>query len=262
MKNEKNKIMGKYFNVRFKPDLVNGTVANLIDSDKSDNQFSNADVLFDWHTLELPQACKLSSVTVVVMGKNGAAQGNVNMELLFARAVDGVAPTSIGTVNATASCLNLNHHIVGVVTMDGDKGAFGTDNCYVLSSAVGSADGGHAQIVLEGEHSTTSGYKTGYQTIYVAAITRGALDLITGVRTDAFSDGASADITVDTKDPRLSISPGDILYIHDVDTSIGTVKSVPDSTSIILTTTNVGAIANDDEIVNATPLKFTLHCEI
>ena len=258
--------MGKYFNVRFKPDIVNGDISPIIASNKTDNPFQNGDVLFDWHTLELPQACKLASVTCVVNGEDGAAQANENIELIFARAIDGVAPTTLGLVNGTASSLNLQHHVIGTVTMDKDKGAFGIDSCFILSSAVGSADGGHAAIVLEGEHSTTTGYKTGYQTIYVAAIARGAYDFSTGVLANAaVSDDTAATATtgivVKTVDARLVFSPGDTVYIHDVDTAIGVVKSVTDN-DIILKSANVGAIAENDEVINANPLKFTLHCEM
>jgi hypothetical protein len=58
-------------------------------------------------------------------------------------------------------------------------------------------------------------------------------------------------------------SPGDKVYVHDVDTQIpGTVKTVAENLLTFNTTNSTVDVANNDEIINATPIKFTLHCEL
>ena len=49
----------------------------------------------------------------------------------------------------------------------------------------------------------------------------------------------------------------DICYVHDVDTALGTVSSVA-SGVITLTANNAAAVANNDEIINATPITCIL----
>tara|TARA_R100001594_G_scaffold86867_1_gene121241 strand:- start:61 stop:843 length:783 start_codon:yes stop_codon:yes gene_type:complete len=259
--------MGKYFNVKFRPDIVNGDISDVIDNDKTDKPYAANDVLFDWQTIEIPKGGgRLLGVTMVINGEDGVAQAARDIELIFARSVDGVAPTTIGIQNETATCLNIQNHVIGALTMDKEYGVTGTDSCNILSTISGGADqAGMPAIVLEGESSTTSGYKTGYDTIYVAGITSGALDFSTGVLSTEAID-ASTDqkktIAVDTVDARLVFSVGDKAYVHDVDTQIpGTVSAVGENLLTFNTTNSTVDVANNDEIINATPIKIVLHCE-
>ena len=75
------------------------------------------------------------------------------------------------------------------------------------------------------------------------------------------SDSAT-DITVDGVDPRKAFRVGDTVYLHDVDAALGTIASM-DSTSIILNAAIAGGtnLANNDELVNANPIKFKLGFE-
>tara|TARA_R100000458_G_C8194643_1_gene187180 strand:- start:46 stop:828 length:783 start_codon:yes stop_codon:yes gene_type:complete len=259
--------MGKYFNIKFRPDIVNGDISDVIDSDKTDKPFAANDVLFDWQTVQMPKGGgRLLGVTMVINGEDGVAQAARDIELLFARSVNGVAPTTIGVPNATASSLNIQNHIVGALTMDKEYGVTGTDSCNILSTISGGADqAGMPTIILEGEPSTTTGYTAGYDTIYVAGITSGALDFSTGVLSTEAIDASSAEkttIAVDTVDARLVFSPGDKVYVHDVDTQIpGTVKTVGQNLLTFDTTNSTVDVANNDELINATPIKIILHCE-
>ena len=254
--------MGKFFNIRLRPDIVNGDISPVIANDKTDNPFANNDVLFDWHKFEIPATCRLVGVTAVVNGEDGVTQGTArDMEIIFAKAINGVAPTTIGNVNATATSLNIQNHVIGGLTIDKDNGAFGTDSCAIFSTAVGSADGGHAAIVLDAEPTPA-----GVQEIYIAGIIKGSVDFSTGVLSTEAIDASSAEkatIAVDTVDARLVFSPGDKVYVHDVDTQIpGTVKTVAQNLLTFDTTNSTVDVANNDEIINATPIKFTLHCEL
>ena len=259
--------MGKYFNIRFRPDIVNGDISDVIADDKTDAPFANNDVLFDWQTLEIPRGgARLLGVTGVVNGEDGVAQAVKDIELIFARSISGTAPTTIGDPNATATSLNIQNHVIGALTMDKDFGVTGTDSCYILSTISGGADqGGMPAIILEGEASTTTGYEGGFETIYVAGIISGAVDFSTGVLSTEAIDASSAEkatIAVDTVDARLVFSVGDKVYVHDVDTQIpGTVKTVAQNLLTFDTTNSTVDVANNDEIINATPVKITLHCE-
>ena len=57
-------------------------------------------------------------------------------------------------------------------------------------------------------------------------------------------------------------SVGDTVYLHDVDTALGTVKSVTDTT-IVLNAAIAGGtdLDDDDELLNANPIKIKLGFE-
>jgi hypothetical protein len=58
--------------------------------------YSQHDMLFDWHRFEIPKGgCCIKSFNMIVQGVNGAAAAGLDMEIFFARSVNGVAPPSI-----------------------------------------------------------------------------------------------------------------------------------------------------------------------
>ena len=75
----------------------------------------------------------------------------------------------------------------------------------------------------------------------------------------AITSDSATDITVDGVDPRQAFRVGDTVYLHDVDTALGTIASM-DSTSVILNAAIAGGtdLADDDELVNASPLTIKL----
>ena len=98
--------MGKYFTVEIKPDIVNGDISNIQDADTSDLDVGASDLIFDWTAVDMPKGCsKLVSVTAIVNAENGAyAAGSLtDYELIFAKSINGVAPTSLGAVNAVTT---------------------------------------------------------------------------------------------------------------------------------------------------------------
>jgi len=197
-----------------------------------------------------------------MVGEDGANQANVDLTLVFAKSVDGVAPTSLGAVNsAPAGSFTVAQHVIGAVKVEGSANGIGQvklGHGTLLYGNIAGNNGMSMNCVLEGE--PASGSHVGFDKIYVAALCETVgLDFSTGVLSDGVvGDDTAADTTVKTVDARAAFQPGDIVYIHDVDTAIGTVSSVPDDTSIILTSNNVGAIANNDELINATPITVTL----
>jgi hypothetical protein len=115
-----------------------------------------------------------------------------------------------------------------------------------------------SSMIVEGE--PDSGTNVGYDKLYIAGFAGGAIDFSTGVLlndAEDVADGAGTSLTVDGTDPRKCFQVGDTAYIHDVDTAIGTVASMT-STTIVLESNNVGAIANNDEFINANPIRIIL----
>ena len=263
--------MRKFFNVDVTPDLINGAVATMIQSDKTDLPFNNRDILFDWTAVDVPKgASMLRSVTAYIMGEDGGVAGNHGISIMFAKSINGVAPNTLGTVNsAIDSSFNLPLHLVGAMVLSGAAGEGALTgpsmgNIHVSSLGMDSdgASGFGLPMVLDLE--PDSGTYKGYDKLYVAAVAIGAFDFSTGVLADYSSGAPTADstktITVKTIDARNCFQVGDVVYVHDVNTALGTVASVA-ATTITLEANNAAAVADNDEIVNANPIKLKLGFE-
>jgi len=252
-----------YFTVRIAPDIVDGDISKLIASNKTDAPFANGDILFDWQPLQVPKGSnKLVSISGYMMGEDGGTQTNADIEFIFAKTIDGVAPSTLGEENAAqTACFELPLHIIGHAKVEATASAtIGAAFGDTFSSGFqGAANGYTTNLVLEGE--PDSGQNVGYDVIYVAAFVGAAVDFSTGVTSGAVSADSATDITVSAVDARACFQKGDIVYVHDQDTALGVVSSVPDATSLILTANNAVAIENTDEIMNATPIKIVFGFE-
>ena len=123
-------------------------------------------------------------------------------------------------------------------------------------------DGHGGPIIIEPESKDFS-TQPPTQRIYVAGIAGGAHDFSTGVLKDgAETSDAATSLTTKTVDPRKCFRPGDTVYIHDVDTAIGTIASMT-ATNITLNAAIAGGtdIADNDEFMNATPITVKLGFE-
>ena len=254
-----------YFTVKVTPDLVDGTVAKIIQSDASDLPFTAEDILFDWTAFDVPKGtCALHSVTMYMMGEDGAAQTDGDFWFVFAKSVDGTAPGTLGVVNAgQTACFDLPKFLIGSLKIEGSQGgsgqlkgpAFGN----ILHWGMAGSSGDMGPVILEGE--PESGTNVGYDKIYVAAFTSANIDFSTGVlSTGVVSLEGSATIAVDGVDPRKCFQVGDTVYVHDVNTAAGTVASLG-SGSIVLNAVTAAAVANNDELVNANPIKIVFGFE-
>jgi len=254
-----------YFTVKVTPDLVDGTVAKIIQSDKTDLPFGAEDILFDWTAFDVPKGtCALHSITMYMMGEDGATQTDADFWFVFAKSIDGTAPSTLGVVNAAqTACFDLPKFLIGSLKVEASQGgsgqlkgpAFGN----IVHWGMAGSGGDMGPVILEGE--PESGTNVGYDKIYVAAFTGANIDFSTGVlSTGAVSAEASATIAVDTVDPRKCFQVGDTVYVHDVDTAAGTVASLG-SGSIVLNAVTAAAVANNDELVNANPIKIVFGFE-
>ena len=260
----------KYYNVKVKPDIVNGDISPVIDDDASHNAFAAGDLVFDWTAFYIPKGTsKIENVALYMNGEDGSTPVATDIYLFFARDVDGIAPLSAGTVNAAGitSCFNLSTNFLGAMKIEGSSTGIGKmkgpahGNIYVQGAQ---SNAGHMNFpVLEGEESSS---RPGYSKVYVCGIVDPASDDL-GFKTNVLSNAVvslstaattTTGIVVKTTDPRKLFQKGDTIYIMDSDTAVGVVKSVPDDTHIVLESANAVALATNDEIVNANPIKISL----
>ena len=260
----------KYYNVKVKPDVINGDVSTVIGTTGGDADFAAGDLVFDWTAFYIPKGTsKIENVALYMNGEDGSTPVATDIYLFFARDVDSIAPLSAGTVNAAGitSCFNLSTNFLGAMKIEGSSTGIGKmkgpahGNIYVQGAQ---SNAGHMNFpVLEGEESSS---KPGYSKVYVCGIVDPGSDDL-GFKTNVLANAAVGDATaattttgivVKTTDARRAFQKGDTIYIMDSDTAIGVVKSVPDDTHIVLESANDGAIAEDDEIVNANPIKISL----
>ena len=215
--------------------------------------YADTEILFDWHKVEGFKGGSINGIKVIVRGTDGADQTMVGIDLLFATShiptpsdnanvsID-VAPTTLGTTGAAVDTPGWFNNLVGYVPVA--AGDFNDGDLIYLNIA---------NVNLSGEEIPVSG------DLYVAAISKGALDFRTTVQVNEanFAAGAQTVITLDTKDATLGFAPGDVIHAVD-DAVLGTIKTVDSATQITLTTANVDAIANNDVLYNVSPIQLIL----
>ena len=280
-------MINKNFTVDVKPDIVNGTIANIIGSAKAKVDIGNNDIVFDWTPVDVPAVCsKLTNISMIVNGENGASSGSTTpYQFIFAKSVNGNAPTSLGTIGAAVTAgYDLPSHILGFANIVYKADVLATVTIwpwgviYNVNEASGSHSAGHdanneeieesnyqpgLPIVCGLDHLSSS--PKGFGKLYIAGIHKGAREYGTNVLANYASGAPSADTTttvvVDTTDARKLFQVGDTVHLHDQNAALGTVKSVSQN-AIELNANNVQAIANNDELINANPFKIKLGFEV
>ena len=247
--------------------------------------FAQGDVLFDWHRFEIPRgACAIKSFNIIDAGKDAAATAGIDMELFFAKSVNGVAPPSIADSNSTAVTKTqwaaCRTHIIAHTGML-DASAMENADTYTLSynvwdqAAVGDQVENQLQpggIMLEGDPNYR-GTTPGYQSIWMMAITDGANDYGTGVLLDQAGDQdavaktttSETTLTVSGSQATLVFAVGDelISFVEangSTPKKIGKVTEVVSATSIKVDHVEEG-FGDDTEICFRAPLQFNFGLE-
>jgi len=242
---------------------------------------TNDDVMFDWQAFEIPKgtAC-VKSFMFKITGTNGAAQSK-NFDVFFAKSIDGVAPSSLGTANAGKSAIKsaaarpyiIAHHGVDASLVEDGLDSLVAYN--VLGNGKPETDYSltQAPIFIEGEdnfpgdsnHSATT---PGYQTIFVA-VTTTTHDFGTGVALNQAGHQAistsAVDLIVTGTNANNVFAIGDELVsfvASDGSTpkQIGTVTSIPDADSIVVDAV-AEAFNHTTEICNRNPFRFRFGVE-
>ena len=262
--------MGKYFNVTLRPTITA--------SEQHDGAFAAGDVLFDWTAMQVPKgSVRLLSTIATVRGINAADQAAVDMELFFAKSINGTAPSTLGALNdavdtATATASTATgwfRNIIGYQFFDASEQGMGSSDDLVYVNTIQSpGNGGVGNLVLTGE--PDSGDNVGYDTIYVAGIAQGALDFSTTVLArGAITADGTTDISTDKgsnddPDAELIFQPGDVIHTG-TDDVLGTIKSIDafdtNHQGIHLTSGFDVDVADNEEIYNINPVTLVFSFE-
>ena len=102
--------MGKFFTVTAIPDVINGDISvhvgGTAGSPAVATDMDADDLVFDWVAVDVPKGTNLlRSVSVWINGEDGGVDDLESYEFIFAKAVDGVAPPSIGTIGGAVNVL-------------------------------------------------------------------------------------------------------------------------------------------------------------
>jgi len=272
-------MINKYFNVVVKPTILASKLAVV---------YGSGDLVFDWHAIDVPKgASKLTGVTAVIRKKHGTASNEHPFQLVYAKSINGVAPSSLGTVNSTANGTGYYNNVIGKSSFIAkDYSSNHLDNGVQIASLnQGGADSEKPSIVLEGE--PNSGKNVGYDKLYVGMIAEGGFDFTTEAEISQAIDvsGLSAaqlvNADIEGTDPRLVFAPGDVIHAAD-DVVIGEIESIADANTITFKADGsatasetdftvpadlaawiaaTGDLADGDELINVNPIKIVLHFE-
>ena len=255
--------MGKYFDTGWLKPIT--PVTNQIGTNKADDAFADKDIVFDWLAVDIPKGThKLIDACMIVQGTHGSRQAEVDFQLWFAREIDGVAPASLGTVNSAVSGTGHRKHMLGVLQYDSSQVAtdtFAYNSFY--STALTSTDGlktVNPSIIVNGD--PNGGTNVGYDKIYVAGITMGALNFSTNVLLNQGSDQAATTttttLTTDGAHATKVFEVGDVIQAMDL-AAIGTITAL--TTTSITVDLCEEALTDDDEILTTSPMKLKLGFE-
>ena len=264
--------MGKFFNVDLNPDVVADDISVLIATNKAHVDVAANDIIFNWQAIDVPKGgCMLRSISAIVNGEDGAyGSGSLtDYELIFAKSVDGIAPPSIGLTNSTGQlCFALRHHYIGSVMLDSVAAKTHVTN---LGFHVGFVSGTNPSqdfnsgLPLVVDLESRSGTNVGYDKLYVCAFQMAARHYCTAVESTETIDASSAEkktIAVDGTDAKKIFSPGDTVYVHDLDTPIpGTLTLVATNLLTFSETNSTVDVAEDDELLTANPIRIKLGFE-
>ena len=245
----------KYFALTVKPIIAA--------SKQALGAYGQADVLFDWHAFDIPKgAARLVGVTALVRQTDGSGANILPFHLYYAKSIDGVAPSSLGTVHATANGKGYYNNIIGknnIETRD-----FADDyldvGVHVATLAAGGADADKPSFVMQGE--PDSGTNVGYDKLYIAGLcgTSGVFDFASTVQCDGIQATSQAVLTVKTTSADSNFAVGDILHDED-DRLMGTIKSVDSATQMTMTSNLSNATVNNKDVYNLSPITLILSFE-
>ena len=245
----------KYFAVTVKPTIAASKQAN--------GAYSQADVLFGWHAFDIPKgAARLVGVTALVRKTNGTGGNLLPLNVYYAKSIDGVAPSSLGTVHATANGTGYYNNIIGKNNIEIKD--FADDyldvGVHVATLAAGGADADKPSFVMQGE--PDSGTNVGYDKLYVAGLcgASGVFDFASTVTCTGVQTTSQAVLTVGTTSALSNFAVGDILHDEN-DRLLGTVKSMDSTTQMTMTANLENATVNAKDVYNISPITLILSFE-
>tara|TARA_R110002167_G_C12487269_1_gene635114 strand:+ start:47 stop:820 length:774 start_codon:yes stop_codon:yes gene_type:complete len=254
---------GKYFDTGWLKTIT--PVTNQIGTSSGDAAFADRDIVFDWLAIDVPKGTsRLESLCMHVQGLHGARQAEKDFQVWIAKSVDGVAPPSLGTCNALVTGTGHRKHMLGVLLLDSTQS---TGDCspfnQFYSTNIVSSNGlinPSGSLIISPE--PNSGTNVGYDKIYVAGITMGAINFSTNVLLNQGSDQAATTttttLTTDGAHATKVFEVGDVIQAMDL-AAIGTITAL--TTTSITVDLCEAALVNNDEILTTSPVKIKLGFE-
>lgn len=226
--------------------------------------FADTHVLFDWHKVDVERTSSISGLQCIVRGTNGAAQTMVGIDLFFATSK---LPQSSGVLSSTANTNKTGNRNVIVDAAPGTLGdlraavdTYQWMNNLVAHVPIASGDFNDADLITL-NIATKSGLDIPINgDLYVAAVSKGALDFRGTVQCDGVQATTQSALVVKTTSALINFAAGDILHDED-DRLIGTVKSVTDANNMVMTGNLANATVNNKDLYNLSPVQLVLSCE-
>jgi len=238
--------------------------------------FAADDLLFDWTPFEIPKGtASLKNFLITMPGTDSvAANGDLDFEMLFAKAVDGVIPPSLGTVNSAMTVIAATAArpwIIGKMLVDGGVTEDSGDGLVGYNILAPRAKEFAPVLVLEGDpaFAGSSSYDgnteqtTGYQTIWVAGIAQGAYDFGTACLVAGTHSADDLTIVVDGTDCDDLFAVGETVVAYaDAGTGIKTIGKVTAVAADLLTVDAAPQeLPDDHEICLKSPITIRLGFE-
>ena len=251
------------------------------------------DLLFDWHRFEIPEGeAYIKSMNIIMPGTNGSAGNAVDFVFFLARSVNGVAPPSLGTVNAACNAAAAKIGFAGsknhiIYTQAVDASAMQSPSTYLQGYNIytvttqntlaatqvaqvfnalqpGGVNIGNSKYPGSYNDSTS---QPGMQSFWIAAITNGAHDFGTAIALNQAGDQAAValsttsetTLTIDGTDADDVLSVGDELIAAD-GAKIGKVTAIVDADNFKVDHVEE-ALEDDDEICVRNPIIFNFGLE-
>ena len=255
--------ISKFFTVEVKPFIKASHQA------AGSAAFATDDVLFDWHSFQIPRGpARLLSINVVFRGTDGASQTVRDLDIFWAKSINGTAPATIGDANATMSAAPVvGNHIIGMSHIETTEyGGDAVDYFNVAQTGSGAGASIIPNLVLQGESENDG--NIGYDTIYMAACCGGAMSFGTTVLTRG---AVSADATSvptdkgsdDDPDADLIFAVGDIIHsaTDDVLGELTSIGAFSTNNQALGFSGGTAAVGDNEELFNVYPIKFVLSFE-
>ena len=227
--------------------------------------FDDGDTLWDWTPFEIPKGpAALLNIHAIEFGSDGVASAlDEDITLFFARSINGIAPTSLGTQHGqrtAATTTPSRRNIIGATYLD--RGVY-VDNAELIGFNTWSNTNtpsnqveGNPIAILQGDPAYAS--TEGYQTIWVAGVTASstgeflfdssvALAMAGSATIAADMTGASVALTVSGTNALTVFTAGDKI-IGSTGGPTMEVVSVTDATNMAVK--NISEQIDDGEILN------------
>ncbi len=248
--------MNNFFNLQVRPTILPSLQTAA---------FADGDILVDWFAFDIPNGGnRLLAGSMTTKTTDGSKQTHT-ANVLFAKDIDGVAPGSLGTVNATADGNQFKNHIIGFLSTQeiaGDTvGELDTITVQRLNeNATSFKSVRHPNLVLQGEPNT--GTLNGFSRIYVGILSiSGTPNFSSTVQCDGVQAVGTQTLTVKTTSALTNLGAGDVLLDED-DRLLGTVKSVDSATVVTLTGTGLqNETVNNKDVYVQAPMILNLSFE-